>query len=120
LHEFDHWAGSLQENIVQVVSDLVRDRLADMPVIAYPWHGTVKPDYEVLLTFNRFDHEADKVWLKLRWSLIRTSDNRLLEMQRLVIEEPLQGEGIEAVVAAANRAMEPLAERIASAILSFE
>ncbi|MGD9169514.1 MAG: ABC-type transport auxiliary lipoprotein family protein, partial [Candidatus Thiodiazotropha sp.] len=77
-------------------------------------------DYEVLLTFNRFDHEGDKIWLKLRWSLIRTSDSRLLEMQRLVIEEPLQGEGIEAVVAAANRAMETLAERIASAILSFE
>lgn len=120
LHEFDHWAGSLQENIVQVVTDLMRQRLVDMPVIAHPWHGTVKPDYEVLLTFNRFDREADKIWLQLRWSLIRSSDSRLLEMQRLVIEEPLQGSGIEAGVAAANSAMAQLAEQIATAILAAD
>jgi uncharacterized lipoprotein YmbA len=120
LHEFDHWAGSLQENIVQVVTDLMRQRLVDMPVIAYPWHGSVKPDYEVLLTFNRFDREADRLWLQLRWSLIRSRDNRLLEMQRLVIEEQIQGSGIEAGVAAANRAMGQLAEQIAAVILAME
>jgi uncharacterized lipoprotein YmbA len=120
LHEFDHWAGPLQENIVQVVTDLMRQRLVDMPVIAYPWHGSVKPDYEVLLSFNRFDREDDKLWLQLRWSLIQSHDNRLLEMQRLVIEEPLQGSGIEAGVAAANRAMARLAEQIATAILAVE
>jgi uncharacterized lipoprotein YmbA len=120
LHEFDHWAGSLQENIVQVVTDLIRQRLDSMPVIAYPWHSTIKPDYEVLLTFNRFDREADKLWLQVRWSLLRSRDNSLLEMQRLVIEEPLQGSGIEASVAAANRAMGQLAEKITTAILAIE
>jgi uncharacterized lipoprotein YmbA len=120
LHEFDHWAGSLQENIVQVVTDLMRQRLIDRPVIAYPWHGSVKPDYEVLLTINRFDREADKLWMQIRWSLIHSGDNRLLEMQRLVIEEPVQGSSIEAGVAAANRAMAQLAEQIAAVILAME
>lgn len=116
LHEFDHWAGPLQENIVQLMTDRMRSRLTDKAVIAYPWHGAVKPDYEVLLTINRFDREGERIWLKLRWSLIRSSDNRLLEMQRIVIEEPLRGGGVEAGVAAANRAVEQLAERIAASI----
>ncbi|MEW7998522.1 MAG: PqiC family protein [Candidatus Thiodiazotropha endolucinida] len=120
LHEFDHWAGSLQENIVQVITDLMRQRLADMHLIAYPWHGTIKPDYEVLLTINRFEREGDRIWLQLRWSLIRSSDNRLMEMQRLIIEEPLQGSGVEAGVAAANRAVGQLSERIATAILAVD
>lgn len=120
LHEFDHWAGSLQENIIQAVTDQARQRLQDMPVIAYPWPGAVKPDYEVLLSFSRFDREAGRIWLKVRWSLIRNRDNRLLEMQRLVIEEPLPDSGIEAGVVAANRAMGKLAERIAATILALE
>jgi uncharacterized lipoprotein YmbA len=117
LHEFDHWAGSLQENIVQVVTERMRQRLTEMRVIAYPWHGSVRPDYEVLLTINRFDREGERIWLQLRWSLIRGSDNRLLVMQRVVIEEPLQGSDVEAGVRAANQAMDQLAERIASSIM---
>ena len=118
LHDFDHWAGSLQENIVQVVTDLIRLRLADMRVVAYPWHGSVRPDYEVLLYINRFERESDRVWLQLRWTLVSSNDNKLLEMQQLVIEEPTQGGGVEAGVAAANRAMGQLAERIAATVLA--
>ncbi|MES9949739.1 MAG: PqiC family protein [Candidatus Thiodiazotropha sp.] len=120
LHEFDHWAGSLQENIVQVVTHSMRQKLTDMKVIAYPWHGTVRPDYEVLMTVNRFEREGDRIWLQLRWSLIRSSDNRLMEMQRLAIEEPLQGSGVEASVVAANRALGQMAEEMATAIHSME
>ncbi|MES9975186.1 MAG: PqiC family protein [Candidatus Thiodiazotropha sp.] len=120
LHEFDHWAGSLQENIIQVVTHLMRQKLTDMKVIDYPWHGTIRPDYEVLMTINRFEREGDRIWLQMRWSLIRSSDNRLMEMQRLAIEEPLQGSGVEAGVVAANRALGQMAERMATAILSME
>jgi uncharacterized lipoprotein YmbA len=116
LYEFDHWAGSLQENILQVVTDRMRQRLSGMQVIAYPWHGAASPDYEVLLSINRFERAGDQIWLQLRWSLIRSSDNRLLAMQGMVIEEPLRGSGVEAGVAAANRALGQLAERIVASI----
>jgi uncharacterized lipoprotein YmbA len=116
LHEFDHWAGSLQENIVQVVSDKMRQRLTHMQVISYPWHSAVKPDYEVALSINRFERSGERIWLKLRWALIRSRDNKLLVMQRMVIEEPLEGSGIEAGVEAANRAVGQLAERIVASI----
>ncbi|MES9968692.1 MAG: PqiC family protein [Candidatus Thiodiazotropha sp.] len=120
LNEFDHWAGSLQENIVQVITDQLRQRLDAMQVIAYPWDGSIRPDYEVLLTINRFERERNLVWLQLRWSLIRRNDNKLLEMQQLVIQEPTQAGSVEAGVAAANRAMGQLAERIATTILAMQ
>lgn len=72
------------------------------------------------MTVNRFEREGDRIWLQLRWSLIRSSDNRLMEMQRLAIEEPLQGSGVEASVVAANRALGQMAEEMATAIHSME
>ncbi|MBT2969404.1 MAG: hypothetical protein B6D72_11795 [gamma proteobacterium symbiont of Ctena orbiculata] len=116
LHEFDHWAGSLKENIVQLLTDLVRRRLADVQVISYPWHGSLKPDYEVVMKINRFDREGDRIWLQLSWSLIQTEERRLVEMQQLVLEEPIAGTGIDASVAASSRVIGQLAQRIAAAI----
>jgi uncharacterized lipoprotein YmbA len=116
LREFDHWAGSLQGNIMQVIAERMRQRLTGMRVIAYPWHGSIRPDYEVLLNIYRFEREGDRFWLHLRWSLARSSDDRLLEMQRIVIQEPLQGSDVEAGVAAAHRAVGQLAERITASI----
>ncbi|PVV14297.1 MAG: hypothetical protein B6D77_03485 [gamma proteobacterium symbiont of Ctena orbiculata] len=120
LNDFDHWAGSLQENIVQVITDQLRQKLVDMQVISYPWHGSIRPDYEVLLRISRFDRESGRVWLQLRWTLVRRADNKLLEMQQLVIEEPARGGSVEAGVAAANRAVGQLAERIAATILALK
>ncbi|MEW8507898.1 MAG: PqiC family protein [Candidatus Thiodiazotropha sp.] len=116
LHEFDHWAGSLKENIVQLVTDLVRRKLVDMQVVSYPWHGSLRPDYEVLMKVNRFEREGDRVWLQLNWSLIRSQDRRLVEMQQLILHEPIADAGIDATVAAASRVMGQLAQRIAEAI----
>jgi uncharacterized lipoprotein YmbA len=87
-----------------------------MQVIAYPWHNAARPDYEVLISISRFDRAGESIWLQLRWSLIRSSNNGLLVMQRVVIEEPLQGRGVEAGVAAANRAIGQLAEHMAASI----
>ncbi|MEW8327673.1 MAG: PqiC family protein [Candidatus Thiodiazotropha sp.] len=116
LHEFDHWAGSLKENIVQLLTDLVRRRLDDMQVVSYPWHGSLRPDYEVVMKITRFDREGDRVWLQLSWSLIQAQERRLVEMQQLVLEEPITGTGIDAGVAASSRVIGQLAQRIAAAI----
>jgi uncharacterized lipoprotein YmbA len=118
LHEFDHWAGSLQENIAQLVTDLVRRELSDMQVVSYPWHTSLRPHYEVVMKINRFDREGDRIWLQLSWSLIESQQRRLVEMQQLVLEEPITGSGIDAGVAAASRAIGQLAQHIAAAIPS--
>jgi hypothetical protein len=120
LHEFDHWAGSLKQNIVQVLTDLTRSRLDGMQVVGYPWPAGLRPDYEVALNVSRFEREADRIWLGLSWSLVRTRDRSLLEMQHLVLEEPIDGDGIEAGVAAANRAMGQLAQRIAAVVMAVQ
>ncbi|MES9990410.1 MAG: PqiC family protein [Candidatus Thiodiazotropha sp.] len=116
LHEFDHWAGSLKENIVQLVTDLVRQELVDVQVVSYPWHGSLRPHYEVVMKINRFDRQGDSIWLQLSWSLIESQQRRLVEMQQLVLEEPISGSGIDAGVAAASRAIGQLAQRIAASI----
>ncbi len=120
LLEFDHWAGSLKQNILQVLGEMTRHELDEAQVITYPWHASLKPDYEVVLHISRFDREADRIWLQLRWSLVRSRDRSLVEMQQLVIEEAIDGAGIEAGVAAANRAMGQLAKRIAASVMAAQ
>ncbi|MCU7890803.1 MAG: PqiC family protein [Candidatus Thiodiazotropha sp. (ex Ustalcina ferruginea)] len=119
LREFDQWAGSLQENMLQVMSDFLRQKLKTMQVISYPWHGSVRPEYEVLFYISRFDQESDRIWLQVRWSLIESHANKLVEMQQLVIEEAIDGNGVEDGVMAANRAMGQLAKQIADTIQSL-
>ncbi|MCU7927835.1 MAG: PqiC family protein [Candidatus Thiodiazotropha sp. (ex Dulcina madagascariensis)] len=118
LREFDQWAGSLQENIQQVVSDSLRRQLEEMQLVTHPWHGSVRPDYEVHLLVRRLDQENGKIRLQARWSLIEAQGNRLAEMQQVAIEENVTGDDVEAGVAAANRAMARLARRIAAGIRS--
>jgi hypothetical protein len=63
LHEFDRWAGTLQENTVQVLRDALQRELPDAQVIGHPWHSGVRPDYQLLLSINRFEREGGRVRL---------------------------------------------------------
>jgi uncharacterized protein len=116
LHEFDQWAGSLQENLQLLICDSLQHQLQKVQVIAYPWQSSVKPDFELYLHINRFDLEEQQISLQVRWSLIELRSNRLVEMQQITLYEAISGSGIEAGVSAANRAVSKLAERIAKQI----
>ena len=118
LYEFDQWAGSLQENLRLLMTDRLQQQLESMRVIAYPWHQSVMPDFELHLYISRFDVEGEQIRLQARWSLIERSDNRLVAMQRMTVLEPSSGDGVEAGVSAANRAVSKLAVQIASRISS--
>ncbi len=113
LHEFDRWAGTLQENTLQVLSDVLQRELPGTQVIGYPWHNGVHPDYEVLLTINRFEREGGRVRLDASWTLLAQPQGHGVRLGRLHFEAPVDDSSMEAVVAAASDTLEQLARSLA-------
>ncbi|MEN8178629.1 MAG: PqiC family protein [Pseudomonadota bacterium] len=119
LNDFEHWAGTLQDNIKAGLVDALQARLGGDAVIAYPWHGAVRPSYELILDFSRFDAEAGQLVLKVRWILLTERGDKLLAVRQVAIQEPMGGAAPEALVAAASRALDRLAEQLAAVIGSY-
>ncbi len=117
LNDFEHWAGTLQENITSGLVSALQARLGTDAVIAYPWHSAVRPRYELVFDFSRFDAEAEQVVIQARWTLLAERGDKLLGVRQLTILEPIRGSGPEALVAAASSALDRLAENL-SAVLS--
>ena len=113
LHDFHYWAGKLQDNLTLVLTQALQRRLGQDRVVAYPWHRSVKPAYELTLNVDRLDAEQGQLRLQVRWTLIDGQEGRLIDLHQASIAEPLQGSGAEAQVAAASRAVQRLAEQLA-------
>lgn len=113
LHEFDQWAGSLQENILGVLTREMQQALPRVRVIGYPWNTGVRPGYELLIDISRFERQAGKIGLEARWSLLAQPDYRLIRLAQTAIETPLAGGDMESAVAAYSQAVQLLAREIA-------
>jgi uncharacterized lipoprotein YmbA len=114
LHEFDRWGGTLQENMVQVLTNIMQKELSQSQVIGFPWQGGVEPDYEVLLYISRFERQEDRIQLQARWSLMQREGRRLIHLDQSAIETQVDGFGIESSVAASGQAVQILAREIAA------
>ncbi len=113
LHEFDRWAGNLQENTVQLLRDVIQRALRGAQVIGYPWSSGVNTDYEVLVTIDRFERQGMQMKLEAGWTLIAQPGGRSVSRGQQSFEAPLEGAGMEEVVAAASAVLEQLGDTLA-------
>ena len=116
LNDFDYWAGSLQDNILSGLVDAMQARLGGNQVIAFPWHSAVRPSYQLLLDISRFDAEAQEFVLQVRWGLLAERGDKLLALRSVTLREPMRGTQPEALVAAASRVVQRLAEQLVAVI----
>ena len=114
LHEFDRWAGTLQENALQVLSDVMQDELPQAQVLPYPWHSRVEPDYEVVLNISRLERQGNRVVLRARWTLLGQGREQQIALGGEGFEASLAGSDMSAMAAAASQVLSQLARRIAS------
>ncbi|MGD8910899.1 MAG: PqiC family protein [Chromatiales bacterium] len=113
LHEFDRWGGTLQENAIQVLRNQLQRELTGAQVIGYPWHSSVRPDYEVVLSINRFERQGGRIRLEAGWILLAQPQGRLVRLGRRPFEAAVEGGDMEAAVAAASAALEQLGRTLA-------
>ncbi|MEE9302540.1 MAG: PqiC family protein [Thiotrichaceae bacterium] len=117
----DHqWAGSLKEDITQVLTDNLSTLVGTEQIESYPWKRYFKPDFRIRVQIERLDGEPGKaVTLKARWWL-RSTLTRFSKMdqpaRKSTITVQTKGEGYTPYVAAQSRALYQLSQEIAAEI----
>ncbi|MFZ0611639.1 MAG: PqiC family protein [Desulfobacterales bacterium] len=115
--EFDQWAGSLKNNLVNTLAENIGLLLPTDRLYIYPWRLSGPVDYQVLVDVVQFDGRpgADAM-LVARWSILGSRESEPLVANRSSIREPVQGPDYAAMVAAQSRALAKLSREIVAAI----
>lgn len=115
--EFDRWAGSLKDNISNVLAENIGFLVPTERIYIHPWRGSVPIDYQIVLDVIRYDGQlGENALLVARWSLFSGQDKKMLAVSRSSIRESVSGSGYDDVVAAQSRALAKLSHEIVTAI----
>lgn len=113
--EFNRWAGPLADTIARVVAgDL--SALLGTPDVAVAPLANFRADYRVTLDVQRFESVPrqhivlDAVWV------VHASAGGAPRSGRTVVEEPVRGDGYDAIAAAHSAALARLSADVAAAI----
>ncbi len=119
--EFDRWAEPLEQNFARVLAENLAELLSTDNVVPHPWKRSVRIDYHVPVTVNRFDATVggDMV-LHVRWSVSDADGNTLVRTRASRITESPASPGFEAIVQAGSRAVQQLSRQIATEIQAIK
>jgi uncharacterized lipoprotein YmbA len=122
LAEFDRWAGSIENDIVRVLTEDISAQLPEGRFFVISWtpllQSQLASSYRVEMIVSRFDGPLDDaVTLKAQWGLFG-KDNNVLVRKESVIVEKINGGGYDAYVDAMSRAIGRLSKEIADGIVS--
>ncbi len=115
--EQHQWAGSLKEDITQVLTDNLSMLIGTEQIEKYPWKRDFKPNHRVRVQIEQLDGEPGKmVTLKARWWL-RAHNSRVdLPAKKSTIKVATQGADYTSYVAAQSRALYKLSQEISKSI----
>lgn len=114
--EFDRWAGSLGENISDVLAEDLGQLLGSDGVVVNNGALVGKPDYVVSMRVLRLDClPGDRVLLKAQWK-VASGDGKKERTRVSTIAEKVSDRQYETLVAAVNRALDRVSREIATEI----
>ena len=113
--EFNRWAAPLNDQIAQAVaSDLIQ--LLRTPDVAAGPLANFSPTYRVTIEVQRFDSmPGQSASIDAMWAVHRSSGGAT-RTGRTVAQEPVTGNGYDALAAAHSRALATVSNDIAAAI----
>jgi len=103
-----------------VLADNLDGHVGSERIAVFPWRGGVARvlDYQVVVVVLRFEGwPGRQATLDARWRLVGKDGNELA-LKRSTINEPVAGQGYQALVQGMNRLLSSLAREIASEIRS--
>jgi uncharacterized lipoprotein YmbA len=116
VNEFQRWAGSLQEDFLQVLAENLSLLLDSDKVLAHPWGNYFEVGYKVPLDVQQFDGTpGEAVFLNVRWSVL-SGDDKVLVTRKSVIKIDVAGTDYDALVLAESQALAKLSKEIAGEI----
>lgn len=114
---FDQWGEPLARGIQRVVAENLSLLAPGLETVPFPWVGPVVPELQLALSVTRFDaRRGGEVELLGSWALTRTADGSQVSAGSSFLREPVEGDGIGAVVAAMSRALADWSRQILPAV----
>ncbi len=115
------WAESLASDVPRVLAENLSRLLTTDHVWAYPQHAAGAVDYRVLVDIQRFESTpGQRAVIEALWTVQRPSqDGGPSKTGRSSLQQPVAGQGYEALAAAHSRALAEISREIAEVIRSF-
>ncbi len=119
--EFHRWAEPLHGNFSRVLAENLSRLLHSARVVRYPGYRAGDLPYQVVVDVTRLDvGKGRPVTLVARWRILDRHDRKPLYDGRSTIQEPVEGNAPQAIVAAQSRALAQLSREIAEALERHE
>jgi uncharacterized protein len=119
LADFDQWAGPLADTIARALSEDLALLIPTERVVLYPWPRNIDPNYQIIVEVLQFERgPGSQVVLAARWSLL-DRDGKELALRPTRINLTAGGTDYEATVTAMGRALEVLAQDMATTLRSM-
>jgi uncharacterized lipoprotein YmbA len=109
------WAGSLDENITDVMVSNLTNRLALKNVWMYPWDQADKPDFQLRLRMDSMAGPlSGPINILLHWSIKSHLQPQWQGWRRIQLQQPVTGDGYDAYVGAVNEGLDQASEILAA------
>ncbi len=123
LADFDRWAGSLEKDVIRVLTEDISALLPPDRFFVIPWVSSSQSSapslYRVEVNIIRFEGAPGRsVLLKAQWAVFHREKGMLLNRES-VITEQVGGAGYDALVSAMSRALGSLGRDISAALSSL-
>lgn len=120
LEEFHRWGGSLDEEIIRVLTERIGSRLQTRRVYSYPSRLAADLDYRVALELRTFDGVlGGELRLSVAWSLIADRNGEVVTTRQSDYRAVAADTGYEAYVAAMSELLAELGDDLADALASL-
>ncbi|MCG8587689.1 MAG: PqiC family protein [Proteobacteria bacterium] len=118
--ERHQWAEALDAGFARVLAENLAVQIPTNRVAALPWPVRTPPEYEVSVSVQRFEHDAEGVSLEARWVLSSTASETPshgpIATRSARIRETVPDDGYPAIVDAMSRSIRVLGNDIAAEI----
>jgi uncharacterized lipoprotein YmbA len=120
LAEYDRWAEPLESNVARVLAENLSFLLGTDLVSLFPWSGSTKVDYQVVVDLTRFEGTSEgKVTLAAHWSILDGEKRKVLVARKSYFTESANRADFESMVSAQSRLLGHLSREIASEITAL-
>lgn len=114
IHQGHHWAGSLRDEILRVVSANLKSACPGVTVLSHPWSGSDPPALRFRLSILSFEGQpGDEVDLTVAWYAECKSTDQAPLRRETHVRHSVTGDDLEAYAAAMGQALADLAREMA-------
>lgn len=120
IHQGHHWAGSLRDEILRVVSANLKSACPGVTVLPHPWSGSDPPTVRFRLSILSFEGRPEgEVDLKVAWYVEAMQSGQAPLRRETHVRRSVKGDDLEAYTAAMGQALGSLAQEMANDVAAL-